>query len=502
MKYNLLQIKCLLLILIGFSANAQTFDWSGKKTPILDESEFKTESVLIGNKLYNVKTRYNEKVYNTDVFVDVYDLKDNFDKSDINLSVEQPPMGLNMSTFNNIFPLSGQEFVAFYRTYNKTSRENELYYEKDNIETGSKTKVEWVAKVPGKSGINPGNFYVAQSANKNFYAVVAQPSYDKKINEKITLILLDANFKKVKELAYEFPFSSKQSGDQTIFVSDNGNVFLIKNIDLPKMKPYLTSYFWNTTTNTVTESSLKLDADLQINAIKGQFSGNELYLNGTTDVSDRYMSVSIGQASPATGIFAAKLASDGKLIYAKNTPTEKYKNLVIAQAIIDGGKTWLVYDQKYKNKRRQPASKTDPLDYKYDYVYDSAGTVVAMADNATGNMDWISNIKNNERTTENDNGAFNASLVFLKNGKLSVIYNDTRNFSKGILPDLRRVPVLQTYDSTGKTEKTDIANVGGIAASKDSCFELDPSFIVKQSADTYLVRSRCKNDARYGYLKF
>lgn len=499
---NVLKISLSLTLLGGLTMSAQTFDWSGKKTAIVDESEFKTESVLVDSKLYNVKTRYNEKVYNTDVFVDTYDLKDNFDKSDKNLSVEQPPMGLNMSTFNNIFALSGKEFVAFYSNYNKTTRENELFFEKDDIEAGSKTKLEMVAKVPGKSGTNPGNFYVAQSANKNFYAIIAQPSYDKKINEKITLVLLDANFKKVKELAYEFPFSSKQSGDQTIYVANNGNVFVVKNIDLPKMKPYLSAYFWNTSANTVSESSLKLDADLQINAIKGQFAKDELYLNGTTDVSDRYMSVSIGQASPATGIFAAKLAADGKLVYAKSTPTEKYKNLVIAEAIIDGGKTWLVYDQKYKAKRRLPADKNDPLNYKYDYVYDSAGTVVAMVDNTSGKMDWIQNIKNNERTTENDNGAFNASLVFLKNGKLSVIYNDTRNFSKGILPDLRRVPVMQTFNNTGKSDKADIANHGGIAASKENCFELDPSFKVQQPDGTYIVRTRCKNDARYGYLKF
>ncbi|MFT3793845.1 hypothetical protein [Flavobacterium sp.] len=498
MKANTLKIS--LLLLISSALNAQTFDWSGKKTKITEDSEYQTQSVLLGDKLYNVKTRYNEKVYNTDVYVDRYDLKDNFDKSERNLSVEQPAMGLNLSTFNSIFPYSEKEFVAFYSLYNKTSRENELYVEKDDIDSGSKTKVEMVAKVPGKSGTNPGNFYVAQSANRKFYAIVAQPLYDKKINEKITLVLLDANFKEVKKLEYEFPFSSKQSGDQTIFVSDNGQVFLIKNIDLPKMKPYLSAYFWNTSANTVSEESLKLENDLQINAIKGQFLNNELYLNGTTDAAERY-AVTWGQASPAVGIFAAKFTADGKLVYAKNNPVEKYKNLVTSEAIIDADKIWVIYDQKYKAKRRQPADKNDPLNYKYDYVYDSAGTVVLMIDNATGKMDWISNIKNNERTTENDNGAFNAAMVFLKNGKLSVIYNDTRNFGKALLPDLRRVPVIEMFDRSGKSEKKDIANPG-IAESKENCFELDPSFKIQQSPGVYIVRTRCKGDARYGYLKF
>ncbi len=494
------KLKISLLIFTGLTMNAQTFEWSVKKTKITEESEYQTQTVLLGDKLFNVKTRYNDKVYNTDVYVDQYDLRGDFEKMERNLSVEQPAMGLNMSTFNSIFPLSGKEFVAFYTQYNKTTRENELFFETDDIETGSKTKQELAAKVPGKSGTNPGNFYVAQSASKKFYAIVAQPSYDKKINEKITLVLLDGNFKKVKELEYEFPFSSKQSGDQTIFVSDNGNVFLIKNIDLPKMKPYLSAYFWNTSANTVSEENLKLENDLQINAIKGQFANNELLLNGTTDAAERY-AVTWGQASPAIGIFAAKFSADGKLVYAQNTAVEKYKNLVTSQAIVDGGKTWVIYDQKYKAKRRLPADKNDPLNYRYDYVYDSAGTVVLMTDNTTGKMDWIANIKNNERTTENDNGAFNAVMVFLKNGKLSVIYNDTRNFSKGILPDLRRVPVVQTFDNTGKSEKSDIPNPG-IADSKENCFELDPSFKIQQSPGTYIVRMRCKADARYGYLKF
>lgn len=274
------KLKISFLIFTGLTMNAQTFEWSAKKTKITEESEYQTQTVLLGDKLFNVKTRYNDKVYNTDVYVDQYDLRGDFEKMERNLSVEQPAMGLNMSTFNSIFPLSGKEFVAFYTQYNKTTRENELFFETDDIETGSKTKQELAAKIPGKSGTNPGNFYVAQSADKKFYAIVAQPSYDKKINEKITLVLLDGNFKKVKELEYEFPFSSKQSGDQTIFVSDNGNVFLIKNIDLPKMKPYLSAYFWNTSANTVSEENLKLENDLQLNDT-GRYRVTELE-------SDRY----------------------------------------------------------------------------------------------------------------------------------------------------------------------------------------------------------------------
>lgn len=502
MTYNVLKISFCILVLFGSTVSAQKFDWSGKKTKITEESEYKIEQAVNNNKLFSVKTHYNEKVYNTDMFVDIYDLKDNFDKSEKNLSVEQPPMGLNMSTFNNAFPLNGTEYVAFYSQFNKTSRENELFAEKDNIETGSKTEPQLVAKTAGKSGTNPGNFFVAQSAGKKFYAVVGQPSYDKKLNEKIKLTLLDANFSKVTELEYEFPFSSKQSGDQIVYVSDTGNVYLIKNIDLPKGKPYLAAYYWNTATNTVSENNLKLENDLQVNIVKGQFVNEEFYLHGTSDAGDRYFAVSIGQASPATGIFSAKFSADGKLAYAKNNPVEKYKNLVISEAIIDGGKTWLIFDQKYKGKRRLPADKNNPLDYKYDYVYDSAGTVIAMVDNASGKTDWINNIKNNERTTENDNGAFNGALTFLKNSKLTVIYNDTRNFSKGILPDLRRIPVLQTYDNTGKITETRDLTDSGIGDSKENCFELDPSVKVQLSADTYIVRTRCKGDARYGYLKF
>jgi hypothetical protein len=129
---------------------------------------------------------------------------------------------------------------------------------------------------------------------------------------------------------------------------------------------------------------------------------------------------------------------------------------------------------------------------------------IAMLDLITGKLDWITDIKNDEQGTINDNGEFFSSLYFLKNNKLSLIYNDTKNLNKGLVSILynSRIPVLQTIDSTGKTiERVELLSAG-VGNTKKHCYELDTSFKVKTSDGNYIVRAKCGNSAWYGYLTF
>lgn len=499
-----------IIVLTGFfatKAHAQTFTWSTEPTTIENESEYKIEHVFDNERLFKLKSKYNDKVFNTDVLVDVFDPKDDFEKDDTNnLSPEQPAMGLNMLTLKNMFYISGKSYVQFFEEFNRSTKENEFLAQKVNIDTKSRTKIQLVTKMAGKNGSNPGNFYVAQSENKNFYVVLREPSYDKKINEKITLCLLDANFKLVKEIEYEFPFSSKQSKDQTLFVSNSGNVYLLKNIDMPKMKPYLSCYFWNSSTNAITEKSLKLENDYQINKFIGTFVNDEFLLQGFYSDGARFFQISYGESSPSVGILAAKFSASGELVYLSQNKTERYKNFYLKDILVENNKSWLIFDQMYKETKRLPsANPASPLDYRYEFIYETKGITLAMIDNSTGKMDWISNINNEERSTSNDNGDFFSSLYFLKNKQLSLIYNDTRDLNSGVVhvPHYTRVPVIQTFDEKGKMISGRDLNDSGAGGNKKNCFELDTSFKVPTlEKDNYIVRLKCGNSARYGYLKF
>ncbi|WP_395044268.1 hypothetical protein [Flavobacterium sp.] len=504
-----MKIKLIMFLLLCVSSFAQTqpsFTWSKEASSIENETEYKIENVLESDRLFRVKSKYNDKVFNTDVFVDIFDSKDDFEKDDTNtISVEQPVMGLNMLTLNSMFQVKGKEYVYFLTEYNRTSRENELFFQKVNIDTKTKTRTQLTTKMPGKNGSNPGEFYVAQSENKMFYVILKQPSYDKKVNEKVMLCLLDDKFKVVKEIEYEFPFSSKQSGDQTLFVSNTGNVFMLKNIDLPKAKPYMGLYFWDSKANTVTEKSLKLEQDfLQINQFKGKFINDDFYLQGFYSDSARFFSISYGVSSPSTGIFGSKFnALTGEMNYFTYNATNRYKNFYIKDILFDGNKSWMIFDQVYKETKRLPLPPgSASFDFKYEYKYDSVGLTVAMLDITSGKLDWITDIKNDEPSTLNDNGNFVSSLYFLKNNKLSLIYNDTRDLNTGAVhvPYNSRIPVLQTIDAQGKTiERMDLTNAG-VGNTKKHCFELDTSFKVQTADGSYIVRAKCGNSAWYGFL--
>jgi hypothetical protein len=92
-----------------------------------------------------------------------------------------------------------------------------------------------------------------------------------------------------KEKEYEFPFSSKQSGNQQLFVSNEGVVFMVKEIELPKVKPYKSVYIWNPSTDAVVEETLKLENDLQIHQLKGQFYESDFYIQGLyTDIGFKF----------------------------------------------------------------------------------------------------------------------------------------------------------------------------------------------------------------------
>jgi hypothetical protein len=493
----------LLLVLFSTSFYAQTFNWSTEPTKIENESENRIEHVFDGGKLYKMRTIYNEKVYNTDIFVDIFDSKDSFEKDTENLSVEQPPMGMNMLTFLDQFYVSGKNYAQFYSEFNRSTKELELFYQNINIDTKSKSKLALVTKIVSKNGSNPGNFYMAQSPNKLFYVILKQLSYDKKVNEKIAFCLLDASFKVVKEMEYEFPFNSKESGNQTLAVSNTGNVFMIKEVNLPKLEPSKSLYFWNSATNIITEKSLKLENDMQINQFKGQFIGDDFLIQGFYSEKQKSFQIRFGDPSNGVGIFAAKFTANGDLTYIMTNPTEKFKDIFMKDALVEGNKTWVLFDQISKNSRRLPAADpSKPFERFFEHNFDSKGVTIGMIDNSTGKLDWITDIKNDERGTTNDNAAFFSGLYFVKNKTISVIYNDIRDVGTGILAHYSRFPVLQTLDSTGKIITTRDLTDSGAGCSKANCFELDTSFKVLSSENTYIVRSKCGDKAKYGYLKF
>lgn len=498
----------LALLLVCSSLQAQNFKWSEGESPIENELGYKIEHQF-EKRLFKIKSKYNDVIFNEEILVDIFDPKDDFDKDETNvLTEEQPVMGLSVMQFVDKFPLKERDYVFFGNAFNKETRDYELFVQTANIDTGTKTKWKFISKMPAKNRTNPGNYYMAQSPNKSFYVVLKEPSYDKKVNEKVTLALLDASFKTVKEIEYEFPFSSKQSGNHMLYVSDTGNVFMVKEIDLPKIKPYKSLYFWNSATNAITEQNLTLEKEHQIHQFRGQFVGDDFYLQGIYSDNSKSIQIrfsSIPEGTVALGILAARFSGNGEKKYITINPLEKLPNLNIKDFVIENGKTWTLFDKLNMSTKKLPsADASKPFEYRYEYKYFSDGMAIGMLNNENGKLEWMNNLVNQEPETLNDNGVYLSYLYYLKNNKLSIIFNDTRDMNKGLIRVVHnsRFPVLETYDATGKLLENKDLLQAGVGASKTNCFELDTSIMVPSGVNTFVVRARCGSAAKYGFLTF
>ena len=154
----------LLALLVASTSFAQTFRWSETNTTVENEADYKIENYFYG-RLFKLKTKYNQDTFNKDVIVDIVDPKDDFESEVINASLEQPAMGLTMKTLIDLFQLSEKNFVYFVTEFDRSTKMNELFWMTANIDTGTKTKHKFIPSFPGKNGVNPGDYYVAQSPN-------------------------------------------------------------------------------------------------------------------------------------------------------------------------------------------------------------------------------------------------------------------------------------------------------------------------------------------------
>ena len=90
-KSTLFKMKkiCFILVLChSFIALAQTptFTWSEGKSSIENELNYSIQNYFDGKRIFNVRSIYNDKIFNKDVFVDIFSSNDDFEKDENNFS--------------------------------------------------------------------------------------------------------------------------------------------------------------------------------------------------------------------------------------------------------------------------------------------------------------------------------------------------------------------------------------------------------------------------------
>lgn len=493
----------LIALIFGKAAtlSAQTFMW-GSASPSLKETESKVSHVADA-KLYQINSRYNDDLFNRDVNVTAYSVKDlNKEKTNV-LSVEQPVMGKAMMTHLEMFPVSGTDQVIFLDEFNTKTKERELFFQRVNIDSGAKTERQLITAMPTRNS----TYFISQSPNKQFYAVIKQFGYDKKLNEKVNVALLDKDLKAVREVSFETTYMNKTPLENNLYVSDQGTVFIVKNIELAKLKPFKTVLFWDGNATTMQETSLKFDNDFQIYQFRGHFDGSDFYLHGLyTRIGSKGVQM-YGGGLPAAGVYAARFTSKGEKLYTVSSDTGEIPGLNLKDFVTDGNKTWMFADKMFVNKKAKP-SAPGTFNFEYDYTYNNTAIVFGKIDNETGKLEWNKVLDFSEPDTTNDNGAFLSYLYLLKNNQLTILYNDTQKTNVGGRTMNDRFTSIEMYDDRGNPISKNLIGATGLELKYngnyyEENFDLDTSANFIQMKDgKYIVRAKSNGNEKYGYLNF
>lgn len=491
-------------LLAPIALQSQTFSWNNPESA-RNETASEVSHVYDNNRLYRVVSRYNDNLFNRDVSVDMYSGVNFRRDNSFSLSVEQPPMGKAMLTHLAMFQTDGVNHLAFLEEWIGKDKELALYRQSVNVNSGGKSEKFRIMGIPTKNA----EFIIAQSQGKKMFAVIKRFSLDKKANETINLSLLDATGKVVKEISYQTPYLNKAKSDEfEISVSDEGKVYVVRNVDLSKQKPFRTLYYWDGKSDTMTETSLKLDNDHQLYYTKGWFDKGDFYLQGfATRVGAKAVQVHRGN-NPVSSVYASKFDANGKNLYTVSTDIPE-TGLRVKEIVHENGKTWFLADKFVENKKTQPV-KGNAFELKTDYSYANLGYAFARLDDASGKLDFFNQIQDEQTGTQNDNGRFLSCLYFIRNGELSIMYQDLQKFQFDEKKSkLDRRIIMETYDVSGKLKGKQTLAKTGLEPFYDynykqwhEDFDLDTSVLVKVSDDKYIVRASSGSNEKYGYLTF
>lgn len=486
----------------GVAGFAQNFFW-GYPFGLDDETEMDVQHI-IDRDVYRLMSKYDLSIYNYRISSTAFNQQDLEKIGTQDLGIEQPLMGSASMTHHSMYEKNGVDFIFFSRESDRETNANQLFWQDVNIKTGQKSDFKELTKIEGKNFSNNGQFLTAQSPDGNFYAVLKEPAFYKKTPEKIEIELYDRDLNQVATIKHEFEWNANRSPKHILHVGNDGNVYVLKTVDLKKMKPYTLAYVWEKNADNLKEFSLKQDDNYQIAQVYSYFIGNDFYCaallshEGATTFG---MSIDMDGRHSGTRSSALLVVkfSDGKLNYQTRNDFDIFSNLSIKSILAEGEHHYVVMERMQVDKNSSNTNLTaSNVDYEYSYL--SNGFFISMLNPQTGEMMWTYQIDTAEPNTRNDNGAYLSVLPLVRNGNLVLFYNETRELKNDY--GSRRFPIKEVVNSSGETIAREALLSAGVGVEKDEYFDLDTGVIVPVSENKYLIRARSGDQFKYGYMTF
>ena len=495
----------ILLMASTFSTTAQSFSW-GFPFHMDDEIDYSVQHFEDGD-IFRIKSKYRLADFDYVIQSDRLSKAEleRIETTDLSAINENPIDALK--THLNMHQIDGKEFLFFSSEYIGDTKATKLYRQNVNAETGVRSAYVEVTSVEGKGTLNTGRFETAMSPDGAYFAVVKVPAFYKKEQETIAVEVYDAEFNKVHEINHLFDRQAKRGPLYSVYIANDGEVYLVSRLDLKKQLPHLEVYTAGLTDKAFETTTLRQEDDFQLVQSYPYFIENDLCLvsvvsiTGASGVQIRpdYDGRSLG--ARGSGLLLTRF-SGGQLLYNERTDFENsVPNLMIKDVLAADGGHYIVMEQLFESAKSTATNLTD-ANAKMDYSYLNDGFMVAHCDISSGAVNWFYQIQIDEPDTKNDNGAYLSVLPLVKGSMLVLLYNETRVLNGKDGNRRRRFPIIEVISATGETVRKEPLMAAGVGAEYFQNIELDTSVIHQLDENKYLVRGRSRAEYKYGYLTF
>lgn len=321
---------------------------------------------------------------------------------------------------NGFFVVNGSlvQFKSEFKNDGGNKKMKLFYYPFD--QNGKRQKGTLLSMFPSEKAMNAGNFHVTVSKDGSKIAVFSELPFTKDANEEAILTVYDQSWTEVWKKTVHFPYPSERGPQNDIFVSNSGDVVIVKRIKVKKSSDVFAVFSFAENGKKMKEAPLNPVENFTISTYEGHFTADgKLVLAGNYYIDKK---VGINVETPDGPFYALVDPISGTLpILNVSAYTGAHQNLRVVKAILKPDHSVvLVSEQVYEKSTMIPNTN-----FEYNYEYTTMNIVVATLD-SDGGFYWEYVIKKDVKSS-NDGGRFNSVVAGPSGEELQLLFKDEMN---------------------------------------------------------------------------
>ena len=490
----------LLFLLVTVSSSTQNIEISWAKwIPSDQKNLIDTEMILTSNTGFYTWSTDKIIYRKQNIYINHFDSKGDFiDFNTISLPTKNASRQANL---NAVFSTSNDEILIFSTLALNKDHSHTLFLQKytSNSNTFDEPKVLIDFKIEKLS--KSGYFKIAQSPDKKFFVVLVQKPFQKKEKEKSACYVFDENFTLLWKKDFELNYLSQRAYNESIFISNNGDIILTKIANEFKKEAIFTSFLINE--ETIFEQIISENEFFPT-------SYDIVYTNEKSLLTGFYTNfwkprVSL-KGRKDQGVFLFDFTS--KKLLGKHKWSEKITRKILGNKIGNmklintlqlNGNLYIIGDETYEDRKTIKSNSSNIGTVNYDYTYTNGpGLIACLKLNGdfvyTSPFDYYKIAKNEMKRT-------NSFYPFFYNNELYILGNGRESKYKkkkiSVGPN-RYVVTFNEIDKLGEILYTPIWNTdtGGV----EGTIIFSPLYTHKIDENNYYIHAFGKNYQVFGRL--